>query len=160
MYWLGRVGNLWPIMEKKVEVPPLQSLRSGLVQGTLLSDGRPAPSVRVGLFLETTSEVSQKTTFSLSAAALPDAAGNFRFEHLGSGRYHLELQGAPEQMRGDILGSPGLIELSEDSFVARLKPIRIYTRGQPAGEAGPAAEEWLREEPRGLGGVFAPVGKH
>jgi|GEM_PF-1663353 len=158
-YWLGRVGNLWPINEKKVEVTPLQSLRGGLVQGALLIDGRPASSVRVGLFLETTSEVTKKTTFSLSAGAFPDSDGNFRFEHLGGGRYHLELQGIPEQMRGDILGSPGLIELSETSFVARLEPIRIYTHGQPSGESGAATREWLRAESQGLGGLLIPVGK-
>lgn len=158
-YWLGRVGNLWPINEKKVEVTPLQSLRGGLVQGTLLIDGRPASSVRVGLFLETTSEVTKKTKFSLSAGAFPDSDGNFRFEHLGGGRYHLELQGTPEQMRGDILGSPGPIELSEASFVARLGPVRIYTHGQPSGEFKAAAEEWLRAEPQGLGGLLVPVGK-
>jgi hypothetical protein len=158
-YWLTRVGNLWPINEKKVEVTPLQSLRSGLISGTLLIDGRPASSVRVGLFLETTSEVSRKTTFSLSSGAYPDSAGGFRFEHLGIGSYHLELQGTPEQMRGEVLGSPGLIELSEVSPAARLGPIRIYTHGPPSVEAGAAAEEWLRAEPQGLGGVFAPVGK-
>ena len=158
-YWLGRVGNLWPINEKKVEVTPLQSLRDGLVQGTLFIDGRPASSVRVGLFLETASEVTKKTTFSLSAGTFPDSAGSFRFDHLGGGRYHLELQGSPEQMRGDILGSPGIIEFSETSFVARLEPIRIFTHGPPSGESGTAAQEWLRAEPQGLGSLLLPVGK-
>jgi hypothetical protein len=158
-YWLGRVGNLWPINEKKVEVTPLQSLRSGLVQGTLLIDGRPASSVRVGIFMETTSEVTKKTTFSLSVCVFPDSDGNFRFEHLGGGRYHLELMGTPEQMRGDILGSPGLIELSEASFAARLEPVRIDTHAQPSDEFGAAAKEWLRAEPQGLGGLLVPVGK-
>ena len=151
--------NLWPINEKKVEVTPLQSLRNGVVQGTLLIDGRPASSVRVGLFLETTSEVTKKTTYVLSVSAFPDSDGNFAFRYLGSGRYHLELQGTPEQLRGDILGSPGIIELSEAAPLARLAPIRIYPQGHPAGEAAAATEEWLRAEPQGLGGVFAPVGR-
>ncbi|MDD5629279.1 MAG: hypothetical protein PHU21_09455, partial [Elusimicrobia bacterium] len=158
-YWLGRVGNLWPINEKRIEVTPLQSLRGGVVQGSVLIDGRPASSVRVGLFLETTSEVTRKVRFSLSGAAFPDSAGDFRFEHLGGGFYHLELQGTPEQMRGDILGSPGTIELSEASPVARLEPIRIRTRGQPADGFKAAAEDWLRVEAQGLGGLLVPVGK-
>jgi hypothetical protein len=158
-YWLNRVGNLWPINDKKVEVTPLQSLRSGAVYGAVLIAGRPASSLRVGLFLETTSEVTKKTTYSLSASAFPDSDGNFAFRYLGSGRYHLELQGTPEQLRGDILGSPGIIEFSESSPLARLASIRIYPQGHPAGEAAAAAEEWLRAEPQGLGGVFAPVGR-
>ncbi|MBI5239533.1 MAG: hypothetical protein HY926_03610 [Elusimicrobia bacterium] len=158
-YWLGRVGNLWPINDKKLEVSPLQSLRSGVVWGRVFIDGRPASSVRVGLFLETESEVTRKTTFSLSASAFPDSEGNFVFRYLGSGRYHLELQGTVEQLRGDILGSPGVLSLSEASAAARLEPIRIFPRGRPAGEPAAPADEWLLAEPLGLGGVFPPVGR-
>lgn len=156
-YWLGRVGNLWPFNDKKIEVNPLQDLRSGVVWGKVLIDGRPASSVRVGLFLETESEVTKKTSYSLSASAFPDSEGAFVFRYLGSGRYHLELQGTPEQLRGDILGSPGVVELSEASPAARLEPIRIFPRGRPAGEPAAPAEDWLRAEPLSFGGFFAPV---
>ena len=152
-YWLGRVDNLWPLNDKKVEVAPLESLRDGAVSGTLLLDGRPASAVRVGLFLETTSEATKKTAFSLSLSAFPDYAGNFRFEHLGAGRYHLELQGAPEFLRGAILGSPGCIEIAESSPTARLAPILIERRGaRPA-----AAAAHLRPQKRA--GFLRPIGK-
>jgi hypothetical protein len=158
-YWLGRVGNLWPFNDKKIEVNPLQDLRSGVVWGKVLIDGRPASSVRVGLFLETESEVTKKTTYSLSASAFPDSEGAFVFRYLGSGRYHLELQGTAEQLRGDILGSPGIIDISDSSPTARLEPIRILPRGRSAGEPAASADDWLRAEPLNLGGPFVPLGR-
>ena len=151
------MSNLWPINDKKMEVSPLQSLRSGAVWGRVLIDGRPASSVRVSLFLETDSEVTGKRTYSLSAGAYPDSEGAFAFRYLGSGRYHLELMGTAEQLRGEILGNPGLIELSEHSPSARLGAIRIFPRGLPAGEPPTIDEELLRLEPLNWGGVFAPV---
>jgi len=143
-YWLGRVENLWPLNDKKVEVTPLEALRDGSVSGTLLIDGRPASSVRVGLFLELFSEASKKTTFALSSSAFPDSAGDFSFENLGLGRYHLELQASPEQLRGNIFGSPGVITISETETSVRLKPILIDRRPLPGFEGEAAVQDWLR----------------
>jgi hypothetical protein len=155
-YWLLRVDNLWPINDKKIEVFRPESLRYGAVSGRLILDGRPASSVRVGLFLDTTSEVTKQTSSWLSGSALPDSRGRFWFEHLGPGSYHLELAGTREQLRGRILGSPGPIDISEHSPARELAAIRIE-RGRPARpEPEAAARDWLRAESQSWGELFRP----
>ena len=127
-YWLGRVDNLWPVNEKKIEVTPLERLRQGSIIGRLLVDGQPAADVRVGLFLELFSEVTKKASVILSSSVFPDQRGNFFFNDLGKGSYHLELMGPPDVLQGDIAGSPGLITISESSPTVRLAEIRISGR--------------------------------
>jgi hypothetical protein len=123
LYWLGRVDNLWPINDKKPEVAPLEAFREGEIVGRLLRDGRPASAVRVGLFLETSTAAASSAL--LGASQFPDSAGNFRFENLGRGRYHLELMAPTGVLRRSLTGSPGVIEISESDPVARLGPIRL-----------------------------------
>ncbi|MDD5658076.1 MAG: hypothetical protein PHF00_12570 [Elusimicrobia bacterium] len=122
-YWLKRIDNLWPINDKKVEIVPLENFREGRIAGVLRAGGRPASALRVGLFLETFSEVTKKTTVTLSSSRRADARGAFQFDRLGAGIYHLEIQAPPEFLRARVSGSPGLIHVSEDAPDIRLPPI-------------------------------------
>lgn len=149
-FWLLRIDDLWPIYEKKIEASPIESLRDGEISGRLTLDGRPASSIRVGLFLETTSEVTNKTAYDLSSSVLPDSDGAFGFQTLASGLYHLRLLGSPEQLPDSavIAGSPGLILLSQTHPIEALSPIAIERRlpgleplpGPPSEPAMPRAE--------------------
>jgi hypothetical protein len=120
LYWLGRVDDLWPLYEKRIEPPPVETMRDGVVIGKLLIDGRAASSVRVGLFLETGGQAAQ-----LDGSVFPDRRGGFAFRGLAPGTYHLELMGTPSQVRGRIQNSPGLIEVFEGHREVLLAPIRL-----------------------------------
>ena len=81
----------------------------------------------MGLFLEVFSEVTKKTSVTLSSSVFPDSEGNFFFDNLGAGRYHLELMGSPDVLR-EIAGNPGMIMISESSPAVRLAPIFVLGR--------------------------------
>ena len=149
-FWLLRIDDLWPIYEKKIEASPIEIMRDGEISGRLTLDGRPASGILVGLFLESTSEVTKKTVFDLSSGVYPDSDGVFHFRTLASGRYHLELLGSPEQLpvSAVIDGNPGLILLSESHPLEQLPTIAVVRRlpgmqplpGPPSETALPRAE--------------------
>lgn len=106
LYWLGRVDDLWPLYEKKIEPPPIETMRDGAVIGRIFFDGRADSSVRVGLFLEEEGQAE-----ALSGSVLPDSKGGFAFRDLAPGSYHLELMAGPSRTWSEIENSPGRIEV-------------------------------------------------
>lgn len=133
--WLARIDNLMMVSEKKLEIAPLEDFRSGRVTGSLLIDGRPAGAVQVGLFEIWRTTPTAPGARLLSAAAFPDENGGFAFSDLGPGEYELALLGRPEDLRGQVLGSPGRFELGDDHRVEALPPIRIERDVLPTPEA-------------------------
>ncbi|MFI5347800.1 MAG: hypothetical protein ACHQ51_15625 [Elusimicrobiota bacterium] len=125
--WLSRIDNLMMVSEKKLEIAPLEVFRNGRVTGSLQIDGRPAGAVVVGLFemWRTTTATAGTRLLSASASAFPDENGGFSFTNLGPGEYELALLGRVDELRGEIQGSPGRFEVSEERPSVDLPPIRI-----------------------------------
>jgi len=145
--WLNRVDNLWPMTEKKIEVTPVEDFREGRVSGTLLVDGRAAPSVRVGIFMvwKSSGPAGRTTARLLSASTYTDPDGRFDFANLGPGRYCLAFMARPEVLRGRVLDSPDEFELGYEKPDLVLPAIRIErdTQGVPE----PFAPSGLPEVP-------------
>jgi hypothetical protein len=123
--WLLRVDNLWPIYDKKIEVSPVETAHDCRVDGSLLVDGLPTTTVKVGLFYVASSTSAATLAGSLSQSHYPDERGQFAFGSLAPGTYYLGLMGLPSQLRGRILNPPGLIDLTPEAPVSRLDPIRV-----------------------------------
>ena len=123
--WLARLDNLLLIADKKIEVAPLEDFRAGVVGGSVLLDGRPATGVMVGLFAIWRSTPTAAGARLLSGSAFPDENGEFAFSNLGPGEYELALLGRVEDLRGEVLGSPGRFELGYERPEVELRPIRI-----------------------------------
>lgn len=152
--WLGRIDNLFLVMEKKVEVAQLQEFRSGQVTGSVLLDGRPAAAVMVGLFEEWQTTSTVPSARLLSGSTFPDNDGRFSFSDLGPGEYELALLGRPDDLRGRVLGSPGRFTVDAERPLAALAPIRVERDVLPAGQAFspsglPEAPEPVVPEPPG-----------
>lgn len=123
--WLYRIDNLWPIYEKKIEVTPVETRHDGHIQGTLLLDGAPADGVKVGLFYVAISTGASPPAGWLSESDFADSRGRFSFDALAPGYYYLGLMGLPNQLRGRVLNSPGLIDLPAEKPSVVLDPIRV-----------------------------------
>ncbi|MDE2143164.1 MAG: hypothetical protein KGJ84_12215 [Elusimicrobia bacterium] len=138
-FWLARLDSLMMVSEKKLEVAPLETFRTGRVSGSVQLDGRPAGSVLVGLFAIWRTTADAPGERLLSSSAFPDENGEFQFTDLGPGEYELGLLGRTDQLRGQILGSPGRFEVDEDTPAVTLPPIRIERDVLPVPEAfGPS----------------------
>jgi hypothetical protein len=133
--WMTRINHLFLIMEKKVEISPLEDFREGRVTGSVLLDGRPAGSVMVGLFDIWRTTTTGPGTRLLSASAFPDENGRFEFSSLGPGEYELALLGRIEDLRGRVLGSPGRFEIGYDRPSAALPPINLERDVLPTPQA-------------------------
>ncbi len=133
--WLSHIENLLLVTEKKVEVAPLEDFREGKVSGSLLLDGRPAGSVMVGLFEIWRTTPTAAGVRLLSGSTFPDENGVFSFSNLGPGQYELGLLGRPEDLRGQVTGSPGRFEIGYERPLAALTPISIERDILPAGQA-------------------------
>jgi hypothetical protein len=137
--WLARIDNLMMVSEKKLEIAPLETFRTGRVTGSLEIDGRPAGAVIVGLFEIWRTTTASAGTRLLAASAFPDENGGFTFADLGPGEYELGLLGRADQLRGQITGSPGRFELGDERPAMDLPPIRVERDVMPAPEAfGPS----------------------
>lgn len=123
--WLLRVDNLWPIYDKKIEVSPVETAHDCRVNGSVLVDGLPTTTVKVGLFLVSSSTSAASVSGWLSQSRYPDERGQFTFGSLAPGTYYLGLMGLPSQLRGRVLNPPGFIDLSPEAPVSRLDPIRV-----------------------------------
>lgn len=121
--WLYKVDNLWPIYDKKIEATPLDLLQDGEISGAVLVNGQPAQELSVGLFFVHSS--TPNADGALGQTAVPDARGVFAFRRLGSGAYYLGIRGPSDQLPQNALNSPDLIELSPESPVVELAPIRL-----------------------------------
>ncbi len=123
--WLGKIDDLWPLYEKKVEVPRVETPLGGMISGAVLVGGEPAAGLGVGLFFVAGSTLASPALEDLSGAAETDAHGSFRFSDLGSGRYYLALR-APAPLAGAALsGVPGFITLSRSRRSAVLASIDL-----------------------------------
>ena len=137
--WLSRIDNLMMVSEKKLEIAPLETFRTGRVTGLVEIDGRPAGAVMVGLFETWRTTTAVAGTRLLAASAFPDENGGFAFTDLGPGEYELALLGRADQLRGQITGSPGRFELGDENPAMDLPPIRIERDVMPAPESfGPS----------------------
>ena len=133
--WLTRLEGLWAVSDKRIEVGPLEDLREGRVEGTLLLDDRGAIGLRAGLFLVWRSSAAQTTHYWLSGSRVPDQDGKFYFDGLGPGRYVLALLGRPEDLRGSFFGLPGVFEVTYERPDVLLNPLRIQREFEPSTEA-------------------------
>jgi hypothetical protein len=133
--WMAHIGNLFLVMEKKVEISQLEDFREGRVTGTLNLDGRPAGSVMVGLFEVWRSTPAAAGVRLLSGSTFPDENGHFSFSSLGPGQYELALLGRIEDLRGRVLNSPGRFEIGYDRPQANLPPIDVERDVLPTPQA-------------------------
>lgn len=113
-FWLEKVDGLWPIYEKKVEVPALEIPIDGEIAGSVSRDGKPATDVKVGLFYHSLSTQTYRDGANLCCSQYPDARGRFRFSSLGAGQYRMALQADSSLLQGRVVHGPGVIELSEN----------------------------------------------
>ena len=123
--WLFRIDNLWPIYDKKIEITPVETRHDGHIEGTVFIDGAPAEGVKVGLFYVALSTAASPLSGWLSESDFPDARGRFSFDALAPGYYYLGLMGVRSQLRGRVLNSPGLVQLTSEKASLVLDPIRV-----------------------------------
>ncbi|TBR18173.1 carboxypeptidase regulatory-like domain-containing protein [bacterium] len=127
-FWLKRIRKLWPLYEEDVNVDPVEDRHDGVVSGTVLFNGRPASSVQVGLFMQTSTTSAPSAREGLVASTWPDESGRFWFRELTPGRYYLALRSDPILLgdpRIEVLFSPGSFKLSASRMDWELMPLRI-----------------------------------
>ncbi|MBI3288853.1 MAG: hypothetical protein HYZ74_04980, partial [Elusimicrobia bacterium] len=132
--WLRLLDGLWAVSEKRIEAGSLEDMRDGRVEGSVFLGARPAGEVRVGLFLVWRSSATQTTHFWLSGSRAPDESGRFSFEQLGPGRYVLALLGALDDVRGEYVGEPGVIEVTYEHPDVLLDPIILVSYNLPGAQ--------------------------
>ena len=133
--WLTRLDGLWAVSDKRIEVGSLEDLREGRVSGSILLDDRGAVGLRAGLFMVWRSSATQTTHYWLAGSRVPDQDGKFYFDGLGPGRYVLALLGRPEDLRGELLGVPGVFEVTYERPDVLLNPVRVQRELEPSTEA-------------------------
>jgi hypothetical protein len=123
--WLNRLDGLWAVSDKRIEAGSLEDLREGRVGGGILMERSDPTRLQVGLFLVWRSSATKTTHYWLSGSRVPDRKGRFSFDSLGPGRYALALLGRPEDLRGELVGVPGYVEITDERPVVVLDALLV-----------------------------------
>jgi hypothetical protein len=123
--WLGKIDDLWPLYEKKVEEPRIETPLGGEITGSVHVGGSPAEGLGVGLFFVAGSTLASPALEDLSWAVDTDSQGRFRFSDLGSGRYYLAVRAPASLADAELGGVPGFLMLSRSRRSFALAPIDL-----------------------------------